>query len=108
MLFLRSWQAVSLIKFYYYFTMVLAIVYGIATIVDFTIMSGVGGFFVGLLYAILAIGFTVIFSRITSELFLSIFAIRDSLATGHSPSVVTSRVPAQDNTITTNPQYQDL
>jgi len=78
LLFLRSWQAEALVKFYYYIGLVVCLLIYIYHIVYWTYALGVGGFFLGFLLGLITFTFTLFMLRISSEVILSIFVIRDA------------------------------
>ncbi|EFA83077.1 hypothetical protein PPL_03865 [Heterostelium album PN500] len=79
LIYFRSWQAAGLIPFFYYFCLILAVFFFLSEIIIFTIASGAGGFFLGLLYGTLQLLATIFAARIGCEVLLSIFDIRDNI-----------------------------
>ena len=89
---MRSWQAARLVRALYYvgiaFSIWVFIEYrnknnisnSCSCIVSFTKALGAGGFFLGLLVGAIYFLLSIIASRIVSEVVLSVFVIRDSIA----------------------------
>ncbi|GAM27635.1 hypothetical protein SAMD00019534_108110 [Acytostelium subglobosum LB1] len=97
LIYFRSWQASGIIPFYYYFMLVLALFYFLYVIIIETIALGAGGFFLGLLFGTLRLLFVALFARVTSEIFLSIFDIRDNIykQTVNASAPIAHHQPAQ-------------
>jgi len=95
LLYMRSWQASGLVPITYYFLMIVGFIQFISNIVLYTVELGAGGFFLGLLIGAIIFIALLLFGRITSEIFLSIFAIRDTLDEMSSRGSNSNRASAQ-------------
>ncbi|EGC39543.1 hypothetical protein DICPUDRAFT_26662 [Dictyostelium purpureum] len=106
LIYFRSWQAQGLVSIFYYFSLVVGLIMLISTIVTTAIAGGVGGFFLGLLYGIIEFVLIIIGARISSELILSVFDMRDSVhrfSNSNGPTIVTGN---PSNSTYQQPSYQ--
>eukprot|EP00696_Hemimastix_kukwesjijk_P008835 gnl/Hemi2/21165_TR7017_c0_g1_i1.p1 gnl/Hemi2/21165_TR7017_c0_g1~~gnl/Hemi2/21165_TR7017_c0_g1_i1.p1 ORF type:complete len:163 (-),score=50.60 gnl/Hemi2/21165_TR7017_c0_g1_i1:149-637(-) len=97
LVYFRDWQATGLVKIYYYFMLALGILSALGSLILMSIHGGVGGFFLGLLYTVILLFAFFLAARITAELCLSLFAIRDAL---------TQREPQSSNQLSQQPLLQ--
>eukprot|EP01112_Ceratiomyxa_fruticulosa_P009775 TRINITY_DN2564_c0_g1_i1.p1 TRINITY_DN2564_c0_g1~~TRINITY_DN2564_c0_g1_i1.p1 ORF type:complete len:184 (+),score=22.76 TRINITY_DN2564_c0_g1_i1:177-728(+) len=78
LLYFRSYQ-IGTVRILYYFSLFLAIVVFVLEAVLGAKESGVGGFFLGLFYGIIYLIAIVLVSRVSCEIAISIFSIRDNI-----------------------------
>jgi len=79
LIFFRSWQAAGAVKLFYYLALVSSVVLFISTIVAYTILHGAGGFFWGFFVGLLSALGLILAARVSAEVVLSIFEMRDFL-----------------------------
>jgi len=113
LLFFRSYQGAGLTRIIYYASAITALVVLLMQIIVTTQQLGAGGFFLGLLFGLLFAFFMVVGTRLALEVALSVFAIRDHLATiaaqgGTNPlSHPISTTPASAQNISFQPASYD-
>jgi len=107
LLFMRTWQGEELVKFLYYVMIAFGIYNCISYIIIFTIDWGAGGFFLGVLIGIGVLFLTCLMARLFCEGLLSLFSVRDSIATsGQQAAPLPSTISSYNAPAMSPPSYQ--
>jgi len=79
LIFFRTWQAEGLIRVFYYFMLIIAIVQALSILITYSLIGGAGNVIAGLVYGVLSFFGVIISARLFCEALLSVCSIRDSV-----------------------------